>query len=154
MALSFAVFSPSSEICSFVSYLSSRFLLILQSWRLLSHPLRSFADCIHFFHLWLKEHNQCDFDIDHLVMSMCRIFSCVVEKEVQLAKWAWREEICLKEAVLLFLILQISWQSEDFQNREQQIVVKLTQNSRAENVFENRSESGISPPELMRAQAQ
>ena len=50
--------------------------------------------------------------------------------------------------------LQISWQSEDFQNREQQIVVKLTQNSRAENVFENRSESGISPPELMRAQAQ
>ena len=65
-----------------------------------------------------------------------------------------REEICLKEAVLLFLILQVSWQSEGFQNREQQIVVKLTQNSRAEDVFENISESGISPPELMRAQAE
>ena len=60
----------------------------------------------------------------------------------------------MKEVVLLFLILHISWQSESFQNREQQIVVRLTQNSRAENVFEDISESGISPLELMRAQAE
>lgn len=60
----------------------------------------------------------------------------------------------MKEVVLLFLILHISWQSESFQNREQQIVVRLTQNIRAENVFEDISESGISPLELMRAQAE
>ena len=27
-----------------------------------------------------KEYNQSDFDIDHLVMSMCSVFSCVVER--------------------------------------------------------------------------
>ena len=27
-----------------------------------------------------KEYNQSDFGIDHLVMSMCRVFSCVVER--------------------------------------------------------------------------
>ena len=25
-----------------------------------------------------KEYNQSDFGVDHLVMSMCRVFSCVV----------------------------------------------------------------------------
>ena len=40
----------------------------------------SFADCVE---LWLyifgcKEYNQSDFGVDHLVMSMCRVFSCVV----------------------------------------------------------------------------
>ena len=29
-----------------------------------------------------KECNQSDFDIDHLVMSMCKVISCVVEKRV------------------------------------------------------------------------
>ena len=37
-----------------------------------------FADCIELFHLQSKEYNQSDFGIDHLVMSMCRVFSCVV----------------------------------------------------------------------------
>ena len=27
---------------------------------------------------WCKEYIQCDFDIDHLVMSMCRVVSCIV----------------------------------------------------------------------------
>ena len=30
--------------------------------------------------LEFKEYNQSDFDIDHLVMSMCRVFSCVIER--------------------------------------------------------------------------
>ena len=32
-----------------------------------------------------KEYNQSDLDIDHLVMSMCRVFSCVVGKGC----WLW-----------------------------------------------------------------
>ena len=45
-----------------------------------SAPSLVFADCIELLHLWLKEYNQSDFSIDHLVMSMCRVFSCVVGK--------------------------------------------------------------------------
>ena len=37
-----------------------------------------FADCIELLHLWLQEYNRFDFGVDHLVMSMCRVFSCVV----------------------------------------------------------------------------
>ena len=40
-------------------------------------PSLVFADCIQLLHLWLQEYTQSDFGIDHLVMSMCRIFSCV-----------------------------------------------------------------------------
>jgi len=29
-----------------------------------------------------QEYNQSDFGVDHLVMSMCRVFSCVVERGV------------------------------------------------------------------------
>ena len=36
------------------------------------------ADCIELLHLWCKEYYQSDFDIDHLVTSVCRVFSCVV----------------------------------------------------------------------------
>ena len=54
-------------------------LAIRSSWsEPLSAPSLVFADCIEIFHLWLKEYNQSDFGIDHLVMSMCRVFSCVV----------------------------------------------------------------------------
>ena len=38
------------------------------------------ADCIELLHLWCKEYNQSDFSIDHLVMSVYRVFSCVVER--------------------------------------------------------------------------
>ena len=43
-----------------------------------STPGLVFADCIELLHLWLQEYNQSDFGIDHLVMAMCRDFSCVV----------------------------------------------------------------------------
>ena len=43
-----------------------------------SAPGFVFADCIELLHLWLKEYNQSDFGIDHLVMSICRVVSCVV----------------------------------------------------------------------------
>ena len=37
-----------------------------------------FADCIELSIVGCKEYNQSDFGIDHLVMSMCRVVSCVV----------------------------------------------------------------------------
>ena len=43
-----------------------------------SVPVLAFSDCIELLHLGCKEYNQSDFGIDHLVMSMCRVFSCVV----------------------------------------------------------------------------
>ena len=43
-----------------------------------SAPSLIFADCIDLFHLFCKEYNQSDFSIDHLVMSMCSVVSCVV----------------------------------------------------------------------------
>ena len=43
-------------------------------------PSLVFTDCIELLHLWCKEYNQSDFDVDHLVMSMCRVFSCVTAR--------------------------------------------------------------------------
>ena len=43
-----------------------------------SAPGLVFTDCIELLHLWLKEYKQSEFDVDHLVMSMCRVFFCVV----------------------------------------------------------------------------
>ena len=43
-----------------------------------SVPCLVFADCIVLHHLCCKEYNQSDFSIDHLVMSTCRVISCVV----------------------------------------------------------------------------
>ena len=43
-----------------------------------SAPGLVFADCIEPLHTSCKEYNQSDFGIDHLVMSMCRVFTCVV----------------------------------------------------------------------------
>ena len=37
-----------------------------------------FTDYIELIHPWVEEHNQSNFSIDHLVMSMCRVISCVV----------------------------------------------------------------------------
>ena len=36
------------------------------------------ADHLELLHLWLQIIYQYDFGVDHLVMSMCRVFSCVV----------------------------------------------------------------------------
>ena len=43
-----------------------------------SAPGLVLTDCIELLYLWLKEYKQSDFDVDHLVMSMCRVFFCVV----------------------------------------------------------------------------
>ena len=43
-----------------------------------SAPGLVFPDCIELLHLWLQKYNQSDFSVDHLVMSMYRVFSCVV----------------------------------------------------------------------------
>ena len=37
-----------------------------------------FADCVELLHFDCKEFSQSDFDIDHLVISICRVISCVV----------------------------------------------------------------------------
>ena len=44
-----------------------------------STPGLVFADCVQFSIFGYRECNQFDFGIDHLVMSMCKIISCVVE---------------------------------------------------------------------------
>ena len=41
-------------------------------------PSLVFADCIELPHFHLQEYNHFDFGVDYLVMSMCRIISCVV----------------------------------------------------------------------------
>ena len=46
-----------------------------------SVPSLVFAECIEILHLGCKEYNQSDFGTDHLVMSICRVFSCAVERE-------------------------------------------------------------------------
>ena len=43
-----------------------------------SAPGLVFADCIELLHLWLQRYNQPDFGVDHLVMSICRVFSSLV----------------------------------------------------------------------------
>ena len=43
-----------------------------------SAPGLVFANYIELLHLRCKEYNQSDFSIDHLVMSMCKVVSCVV----------------------------------------------------------------------------
>ena len=45
-----------------------------------SAPSPVFADCIELLIFGYKECNQSDFSIDHLVMYMCRVISCVVER--------------------------------------------------------------------------
>ena len=43
-----------------------------------SVPSPVFDDCVELSIFGCNEYNQSDFDIDHLEMSMCRIFSCAV----------------------------------------------------------------------------
>ena len=45
-----------------------------------STPGLVFADCIEPLHFGCKEYNQSDIGVDHLVMSMCRVFSCVIAR--------------------------------------------------------------------------
>ena len=73
------------------SQLPVLFLLTLQSF--------SIFDC--------KEHNQSDFDIDHLLMSMYSVISCVVGRGCLL-----RPVHSLGKTLLAFALLQFVFQSQ------------------------------------------
>ena len=48
-----------------------------------------------------KEYSQSDFGIDHLVMSICRVLSCVVEREfAMISVFSWKNSISLCPASL------------------------------------------------------
>ena len=65
-----------------------------------SSPSLVFANCIELLHFGCKEYTQSDFGVDHLVMSMCRVFSCVVGRGCLL--WA----VCsLGKTLLAFALL-------------------------------------------------
>ena len=55
-----------------------------------SAPGLVFADCIELLHLWPQKYNQYDFSIDHLMMSMCNVFSVLLE-----------EGVCYDQCILL-----------------------------------------------------
>jgi len=59
----------------------SLYFAIKSSW---SEPQSVFADCIELLHFGCKEYHQSDFYIDHLVMTMCRVFSCLVGRGLML----------------------------------------------------------------------
>ena len=67
------------EKLTLISFNLSLNLAIRSSW---SEPQLApslvFADCTELLIFGCKEYNQSDFGIDHLVMSMYRVFSCVV----------------------------------------------------------------------------
>ena len=59
-----------------------------------------FADCIELLHLLLQRVNQSGFDIDHLVMSICRVVTCIVGRGCLL----W--QVCsLGKTLLAFALL-------------------------------------------------
>ena len=71
-----------------------------------SAPSLVFADCIEFLHLSLQRIYQFDFSIDHLVMSMCRVFSCAVGRGCLL----WPPVRSLGKTLLAFALLHsILW---------------------------------------------
>ena len=51
-----------------------------------------------------KEYNPSDFGVDHLVMSMCRVFSCVVGKRVFTMTSAFSWQTLLAFALLHFVL--------------------------------------------------
>ena len=65
-----------------------------------SAPGLVFADCIELLHLWLQRYKQSDFGVGHLVMYMCRVFSCVVRSGCLL--WPVRS---LGKTLLAFALL-------------------------------------------------
>ena len=66
-----------------------------------------FADCIELLHLALQRYNQSDFGVDHLVLSMCRVISCVVGRRCLL--WP----VCsLGNTLLAFALLQCVLQGQ------------------------------------------
>ena len=82
-----------------------------------SAPGLVFADCIELLHLWLQRiYNQSDFSVEYLLMSMCKVFSCVVGRRCLLWPMCSLGKILLASARLHFvlqgqtcLILQVSF---------------------------------------------
>ena len=74
-----------------------------------SAPGLNFADCTELLYLLYlcKEYNQSDFGVDHLVMCMCRVFSCVVGRGCLL--WP----VCsLGKTLLAFALLHSVFQGQ------------------------------------------
>ena len=65
------------------------------------------AHCMEHLHLWLQRIWSSDFSIDHLVMSLCRVISCVVGRRF----WQWQVH-SLGKTLLVFALLQFSLQSQ------------------------------------------
>ena len=94
-------------LVSFLIFFSLSLNFAMKSW--LSDPQSApglvFADCLYsFFVFSYKECNQFDFDIDHLVMPMCKVISCIFEKEYLL--WLVHS---LGRFQLEFLVLHKTW---------------------------------------------
>ena len=86
---------------------SSLNLAIRSSWsEPQSAPSPVFADCIELLHFGCKEYNQSDFSIDHVVMSMCRVISCVVGRGFLL--WP----MCSLAKLLAFALLHFGLQGQ------------------------------------------
>ena len=72
-----------------------------------SVPSLGFADCIEFLIFGWKEYDQCDFNFDHLVMSMCRVVCCVVGRRCLL--WPVHS---LGKTLLAFALLHFVFQGQ------------------------------------------
>ena len=83
-------------------------LTIRSSWSVQQlAPSLVFVDSIELLHLWLQRYNQSDSLIDHLVMSMCRVFICVVGRGCLL--WPVHS---LNKTLLAFVLLRFLLQGQ------------------------------------------
>ena len=80
------------------------------SWsKLWSAPSLVFVDCIEVSIFDYKEYNQSEFSIDHLVMPVCRVISCVVGRRCLL--WPVHS---LGKTLLAFALLHFVLQDQTF----------------------------------------
>ena len=73
-----------------------QFSSVTQSCPTLCHTMATIFGC--------KEYNQSDFGVDHLVMSMCRVFSCVVGNHQKVYKQQVLERMWSKGNPLALLV--------------------------------------------------
>ena len=75
-------------------------VLQLMGLQRLGHNWATELNWIEVLHLWMQKYSQSDFDIDHLVMSMCRVFSCVVARGCLLPPvHSWQNSVSLLPAL-------------------------------------------------------
>ena len=77
-----------------------------------SVPSLVFADYLELLYLWLQGYNQSYFGIDHLVMSMCRVLSVLLEEGVRFDKC-----ILLAKLLLAFALLHSVLQGQTYYSR-------------------------------------